>query len=270
MPRQKELHFFDKDAAFARGVKDYRTGFHGWNGEPLVGEATPRYFMHGMGLDANGQYRFSPNQSASRRIAECLPQVKTILSLRDPVTRAYSQFCRNRQRGRENESCFRSAIQAELDGKRRPESDPCCWIYLNRYAFHLQQWLNSHPSAQVKVVIFDEWIQSPHQTLMEICDFLNISHDHLPKQCNLQNSGWEPRSRIIHKLTSSWLHRIPGIRRLGSLNHRPSYPPLDAETANWLRCIFSDEVETLEARLGRRIETWHRDHEENTTRKSAA
>lgn len=259
MPRQKELHFFDKDAAYSRGLKEYRTGFHGWNGEQLIGEATPRYFMHGMGLDCNGQYRFSPNKSASRRIAESLPAVKTILSLRDPVTRAYSQFCRNRQLGRENEPCFRTAIQAELDGKRRPETDPCCWIYMNRYGFHLQQWLKCQPSAQVKIVIFDEWIKSPRQTLKEICEFLNTSGEGLPQTCDRHNSGWEPRSKMFENLTSSWLHKVPGMRRFSKLNRRPGYPPLDEETASWLRDIFSKEVDDVQSVLGRNIEVWHKD-----------
>lgn len=257
MPRQKELHFFDQDAAYMRGLKDYRREFRGWKGERLVGEATPRYFMHGMGLDVERRYRFSPNHSASSRIAESLPGVKTILSLRDPVTRAYSQFCRNRQRGREKEPCFRTAIQAELDGKRRPETDPCCWIYLNRYGLHLQQWLTCQRRDYVKVVIFDEWIQSPRQTLDEICEFLDISKEGLSDTSEQHNSGWEPRSKFIQSLTSSWLHKVPGIRRLSQFNRRLGYAPLDEETAIWLRNIFSEEVKTLESQLGRNIECWH-------------
>jgi hypothetical protein len=73
-----ELHFFDTDANFATGSPDYaayRARFDPRPPQRLLGEVTPGYMYW---------------PAAAARIARYNPEMKLILVLRNPITRAFS------------------------------------------------------------------------------------------------------------------------------------------------------------------------------------
>jgi len=89
---KKEVHFFDRGRYFKQGVEAYLKAFKAWNystspqstpAPPVYGEATPFYVA-------------SPD--ACRRIAKTLPGIKMIILLREPVSRAYSEYQMKRRR----------------------------------------------------------------------------------------------------------------------------------------------------------------------------
>ncbi len=84
-----ESHFFSRDRFFRQGLDWYRAHFGDWDGEPIVGEATPGYMI----------WRNNPAKMAAR-VDESLPGVKLLALLRNPVDRAYSAFIHHMWRGR--------------------------------------------------------------------------------------------------------------------------------------------------------------------------
>jgi Sulfotransferase domain len=75
-----EIGFFNSPKRFETlGVEWYRAQFDGWNGEPIVGEATPGYMM----------LRHEPPAVADR-IKRTVPDARLIAILRNPVDRANS------------------------------------------------------------------------------------------------------------------------------------------------------------------------------------
>jgi len=74
-PPFKELHFFNKDVNWNRGLRWYESFFDGSDGKTAVGEVTPGYL---------------PSREAPSRIKLVLPQVRIVGVLRDPVARAFS------------------------------------------------------------------------------------------------------------------------------------------------------------------------------------
>src|SRR5689334_25080325 len=72
---QKEVHYFDRDHLFSRGVEWYEAQFEGAGGVRAVGDATPGYMYSREAID---------------RMAALLPDVRLIATLRNPVDRAYS------------------------------------------------------------------------------------------------------------------------------------------------------------------------------------
>jgi hypothetical protein len=77
-PLEKELHFFDYNQNYSRGVAYYKNQFPlNWKRKTLI-EATPRYLY---------------DQESAQRIKNTLgSEVKLIISLRDPIARAYSAW----------------------------------------------------------------------------------------------------------------------------------------------------------------------------------
>ncbi len=77
---RKEIHFFDQDLAYSRGVRWYHGHFplpHRLGRHAVTFEATPSYL-----------YR----RKVPERILSYEPQMKLVVLLRDPVQRAYSQW----------------------------------------------------------------------------------------------------------------------------------------------------------------------------------
>jgi Sulfotransferase domain len=75
-----EIGFFNSPKRFeSLGVGWYRAQFAGWDGESIVGEATPGYMM----------WRHEPSLVA-KRIRNAIPDVRLVAILRNPVDRANS------------------------------------------------------------------------------------------------------------------------------------------------------------------------------------
>jgi hypothetical protein len=240
MPAQKELGFFDDDRFFELGIDAYRRRFSGWNGQAAIGEATPRYFTTGILRDSLGDYSYCPDDDSAVRIADVIPDVKSILSLRDPVRRAFSQYQKRRVKGTESAVTFRQAIEEELDGWRLPQRDPRCLVHANQYSRHVQRWFRRFPNSQVKILVFEAWTKAPAATYLDLCSFLNISLNCPVSEFAVHNSA----------LTDVRGHRLRKTARL-------DIAPLDEETYADIWKVFQPDVIQLEQMLGYRVsENW--------------
>ena len=82
--KKKEVHFFDNTKRYNQGIAKYLSYFHTWNysepdqfNPPMYGESTPFYIA---------------SRDACKRISETVPGVRIIILLRDPISRAYSEY----------------------------------------------------------------------------------------------------------------------------------------------------------------------------------
>ena len=81
--KKKEVHFFDILKRYNLGISEYLRNFHEWDASrsgtslPIYGESTPYYLA---------------SRDACRRISETIPEVKLVVLLREPVSRAYSEY----------------------------------------------------------------------------------------------------------------------------------------------------------------------------------
>jgi len=79
----KEVHFFDKEHKFNRGLDFYRSFFVGPPQRYYHFESTPNYLYH---------------PAVPERVKNTLPKAKLIVMLRNPVDRAWSHFCNWRRK----------------------------------------------------------------------------------------------------------------------------------------------------------------------------
>jgi hypothetical protein len=186
--QRKELLFFDY--SYEEGTDWYRTHFPlerarrefaAEHGRPfLTGEATASY-LTGHWVPA--------------RVHKLIPDVKLIVTLRNPIDRAYSAFQMSRREGLEPCESFEQAIaleaqrlQPELERTRRdPRYNPPLppplgyWSYLHRsrYAEHLERWLELFPLHQFHFVRFEDLVVDPQRTLDRVYEFLGLPpHQH--------------------------------------------------------------------------------------------
>ncbi|MCH1867533.1 sulfotransferase domain-containing protein [Nocardioides sp. CFH 31398] len=174
----KSAHFFD--IAFHEGVDWYRGHFPTARARlrhpgAVVGEASPYYMFH---------------PAAAGRARSVVPDAKIIAVLRDPVSRAYSNYHDRVAAGTETLPTFEAAIDAEpgrLAGvdEERLRNDPCYYslahdqfTYLarGRYLEHLSSWLDTYPAEQVLVLRAEDMYADPAAEFRRVERFLGLRH----------------------------------------------------------------------------------------------
>jgi len=251
MSRTKEVRFFAKDALYARGLPYYRRYFKGHRGEPAVGEATPMYMHTGLLYGADGVRCYYPNDSAIQRIRESLGKVKLILTLRDPVKRAFSIYWKNYLLGKSDFQLYLLDIIRQYEEFGDDSAD---LVYFNRYAVHLDHILAVMPPENVKILIFEEWTREVTGTVSELAAFLGVDSARVPPMDGrVHNAG--ARYRVQRWMPGAgWLGRA-AERALGQRRHAHAPPDPAAEAR--LRHILAPDVAHVERVLGRRIPAWH-------------
>ena len=143
MAPEKELNYFYDDSLFIQGPHRYAEFFKDAPEDSICGEASPGYICHPR----------SPG-----RIHRQIPNVKLIVTLRDPVERAYSQYWDNRRQLAEGRT-----FGALLDGPQHQVFNPDRKNYFTRglYSVYLERYLALFPREQLLIIQFDELKRTP-------------------------------------------------------------------------------------------------------------
>src|SRR6476660_4613014 len=141
-----ELEFFNNgDRFWDQGTDWYREPFAGWQGEAIVGEATPGYMF----------WRHRPPVVAER-IAETLPDVRLIATLRNPIDRAQSAMVHHIEGG----GLPTDSVLVELGKQTPPDRDHLGIIAGGWYAASLEPYRERF-GDQLLVVLHDDVDDDP-------------------------------------------------------------------------------------------------------------
>lgn len=219
LPEKKELHFFD-DETIDWTNPPYDSVYHdcftnSLQNNVLYGEATPIYTY------------WLPSMA---RIKLYNPNIRLIVSLRDPVARAYSawrmihawgleplSFSQAIREGRE-----RVANAVEIPGHDR------LYSYVERgfYAEQILRMLNYFPREQILFLTSNELQHQPENVLNQVCDFLQI-----PKFRNM------PKQQIVFS-----------HKHINTVAQAPT--SIDIE---YLRTLFHEDLEQTQELIGCKI-----------------
>lgn len=182
MSPRKETYFF---MSSNNEIENYKALFKEANGEIAIGEATPFYLY---------------KKKSPELIKNCLPQVKLIIVLRDPVYRAYSHFLYWRSQGQEPIVDFAKAIREEpiriRDGYRTN------YHYINQgfYAPQLQRYLNLFDSSNIKINLYSDLVKNPSHFVKEIYNFLDVDDSFAAPTNQVYKKTAVPRNKVIDKI----------------------------------------------------------------------
>lgn len=138
---------------------DYEALFSAAPAGVLRGESTPFYLY---------------DRRAQRRIRELIPHARLIVSLRDPVERAHSNWTHLWSAGREPVGDFLRACAQE--DRRVAAGWSAFWHYirLGRYGEQLDHLLKLFPREQVLIFRYRRLLDEPAQLLDELSAFLGV------------------------------------------------------------------------------------------------
>lgn len=242
----RELHFFNKDHHFNRGVDWYTKQFAAADEQQLVGEKTPNY------LWTNAPSTGSDAANTHRRIAETCPDVKLIAILRDPADRAISAYNHHLCRGRLPPHV---SMERVLFGDHTAFARRHGILSMGMYDRHLQDYLDVFDREQLLLLIFEEHVvNNPEHGLQKACRFLDLDRSSIsrpPDAPHHVHSFSKPRSYLHY-----WLPVPFFLTRPVDLFASPWKRTPTADTRARLREYYTPHLEALYDLLDTRIEAW--------------
>lgn len=225
MPEVKELNFFSRH--YRLGRRWYAAQFpRRWEAEhakAISGDVSPAYL---------------PHNKAAMRIARFFgPEAKVIVTMRDPVERAWSHYWHRRIRN-EEELDFDRALErdwrrleldeayaeAKLAGRTdveapRPSKEWNRYITAGRYVRLLRRFMRQAAGISPHIVLFEELLAQPQAELDRLACYLGIE---------------------------------PGCMELPHLN-AGTYPPIPERWSRRLREFYAPYNDELEELIGRQL-----------------
>ncbi len=240
----KELHYFDAERS--KTLAGYRREFAGWAGQPAVGEATPNY------LFARG---------AMSRLAATVVGVRVVVSLRDPVERAYSHYWARASRSIETRS-FAQVVADEQADPTRPAGPTIGagtsphLLARGLYLDQITEALVHLPRHDLHVVLFDDLEAEPRQTFAGVCDFVGVDPSVVPGDVGRPANAYR---RYRSERLRRWTRQLPSPAAdlVGHLNSRAiAYPELDPGLRRDLQNWYRPANQALAEWLGRDLSAW--------------
>jgi hypothetical protein len=255
MASQEEVSFFNIASRFQKGLSFYSSHFNDAEAGKVLGEVSPLYLC----------YEKSPV-----RIAEVLPEVKLIASLRNPVDRAFSAWRMQVTKGSETRS-FSEAVREEP-----------IYIENGRYYQQLSRYFDLFPSEQILVLPFDVLTSYPATFYGELFKFIGVKVDGVDAGIFdvIPNVGGEPKSTVVTSMLNvgyrtreairrtrfrwlvddTWIDRYSRRSRnkVASWNRKPTTQRLkpDRETSEFIIEVLSDDVNKLSKLIGQDLSHW--------------
>jgi hypothetical protein len=240
----KETDFFLKN--YSQGMRWYVDFFRDYPPQMPLGEVDPNYFGE---------------EVARQRISNDIPRAKIIVTLRDPVERAYSSY-----RVMRRDAWTRVSFEETIANNRIIRES-------SRYAHHLVNWQRSFGDDRVLVCLYDDLERSPQKFLDQISDFIGVKRivvegsaiasarvntvTHAPRSRKLAQNARNARDwmrlhrwhRAVNVLDRAgvWRFCFGGGEEFGALDHE-----IDAR----LREHFRPEIEAVERLIARDLSAW--------------
>ena len=241
----KETFFFDNDEKFERGLDWYYSHFTQIKLEQKIGEIAPSYF-HSM--------------EAPIRIHQHNPQCKIVVTLREPISRLVSFYRHKKQRG---EIEPKTSLSQAISQKKSLYSSAL-------YYFHLSRWIDIFGADNVRVIFFENLVESPIDFARELCDKLETNLEDSSQDLSQKvNASQVPISysvskmvyRSVNTLHDFGLHKLVehgknlGIKQL--LN-RKKVMNLQLDTSEYIYAfnLLKRDIMLLETDLNFDLSNW--------------
>jgi hypothetical protein len=158
----KELYYFapNSDKSKQWNKKEYLGFFKNANGHIAIGEATAIYLW---------------DPDAPKLIHQTIPHARIVMSLRDPVERAYSQYLTAMKYSRRKSSFYDELIRSYKNQEKVDGNSPL-YVELGKYYDQVKRYFDIFGREQVKVLIFEEWVQDPVKYVNEVLAFLGVNY----------------------------------------------------------------------------------------------
>ena len=236
MTPAKDLYYFDR--YYDKGTDWYAAHFARASDEPVVGEVCQDYLFHPL---------------AAQRIGETLDSPRFMVTLRDPVDRAFSSYLYMLKMG-ERPGTFSEALTG------RPEL-----IDHGRYGEGLDRFADRFGDDSVYVSVFDDLQADAEAYVASLLEWLGLdafplTDDLLQARLPASKARSAPLARLA-RAAADWTREHDGAELVGRVKRarvvqRVLYQPLkqpptvDASDAARVRAELEGDIKRVEDRFG--------------------
>jgi len=229
--------------------EDYMKLFRNVKAETAIGEASVRYLW---------------SKTAAANIQAKIPHAKILVVVRDPVSRAFSEYLELITVGRLRYS-FRKYVESCLNCE--PGKISLWWPVLEAGLYYesVKRYLDRFPRENVHILLYDDYRAEPAPVLAEIFRFLGVDSSFTPDLSKRHNEARVPRFLLIGRL----LNKRGVWNGLGSLLPTGFTPllrkialrPRDMVVASpsdreFLLRYYGDDIRKLAELLNRDLTAW--------------
>ena len=253
----KELHFFNKNHGFhkpnsawryKKGMNWYKKHFSHCKPNQLKGEIDPLYIYE---------------REALQLIKKHFPRIKVIVSLRNPIERAYSYYYHLKSKNIFKNLSFEKAIEKEPELKE--------W---GLYFKYIKNCLEIFSRENVLILIYEDLQKDPIKFIQKIYEFLKVDVNFVPKSVRKRINVKTIRMSQISRFTRN-IYRflvkfkigksfLKILRKIGIRQALIDYlvlkikklPKMNKETRNKLRNFYSEDIKQLELLIKRDLSFW--------------
>ena len=258
MPDYKEPNYF----ALGSGVEkweDYLTLFKNAAGKKAIGESSAAYCYC---------------EESPAWIKSTLGDVKIIIILRNPASRAFSLYGWMVREGYEDAPTFAEALERETIRLHDPVFKMNCPAFYADYFYfttglyfeQVSRYIETFGRDRVKIYLFEEFVKQPVPICQDAFRFLEVDPAFVPKT-EIHNEGRVPESIALQYHLRAELHKVQHkpdqsaavqtLERLMEWNvRRGSKPQPDTQLLATLTDRYRRNIEQLQTLLGRDLSSW--------------
>lgn len=236
-----ELHYFSRN--YSRGEDWYLSQYKQNPDGKTIGEKS-------------NSYLYTPG--AADRIHHHLPHVKLIAQLRNPVERAYSNYCMLYRRGEVG-----SDIETYLEPSVAHENK---LLASGHFASHLQDFINLFGRERLLILFFEGVAGDPETQMSRVRAHLDLPpHPLAPEGRKKAKDKTAPSVPPQLGKRLAWMKPI--VRPLrgtpsfeaarGLIARKPQHPPLPDELRARLNEYYSPSIAALEQLSGQSLSHWY-------------
>ena len=151
-----EVHYFDRDANFAKGVQWYIDQMPYSRENQLTIEKSPSYFI---------------SSATPHRVYTLSPKQKLILIVRNPIDRTVSDYTQLDSKRGKGHRTFEGEVFLSPSGEVNAGFSP---VSVSMYDVHFEKWLKYFILDQILIVDGDMLIKEPVVELKKVEEFLEV------------------------------------------------------------------------------------------------
>jgi Sulfotransferase family len=240
LPTQ-ELHYFSR--LRHKGEDWYRAHFRDAQDTQLIGEKSASYLA---------------DAATPLRLHGLLPRARLIAQLRNPIERAYSDYCMHYRRGQ---------VSTDIDCYLDPARTPIPRL-LDHGFYHrqLMNFMRVFPPEQIRILLYDDIRQRPIEVFADVCGFLGIDATVAPQsvESRIKDKATPVVPPTARRLLAPLKDLVAPYRQTrafaavrGLFARTLHYPPLTPALRKQLAAHYAEDVARLSELLGRDLSIWH-------------
>ncbi|MCJ7701312.1 MAG: sulfotransferase [Anaerolineales bacterium] len=165
-PMRPEPKFFLNDDLYLKGEEYYFYAYFRETKNTIVyGEKSASYLE---------------KETAAFRIHQYFPDSKIVILLRNPITRAISNYWFTKNHGHEplsiSDAFYNEDGRVDQYDPKKFSVSPYAYLKRGRYMDYIEIYARYFHKRQIKVLIFEEFLGNPKPGTLAICEFLGMDY----------------------------------------------------------------------------------------------